>query len=313
MTETELIDRLKPLLPTNDFVVTGAGDDCAVLEMGAPETQTLFKTDAVVEGVHFLPETEGERVGRKALARCLSDIAAMGGAATTALVTLGLPKGFDAERVVAMYRGMGRLAARHQVAIVGGETTASPDRMWLSVSMIGTVPRGKAVLRSGARVGHALFVTGELGGSIEGKHLDFEPRLDEGRWLGASGMVGAMMDLSDGLAADLPKLLAASGVPGAELLRSAVPVSRVAKLRERAGDRARPAFVAALCDGEDFELLFTVPPGSTVALLDAWKSRFPTVELSCIGKLTDAPGIRVRSADGVRPLLGMGYEHFSNG
>ena len=101
MTESELIAHLKPLLPTNDFVVTGAGDDCAVLELGAPDTQTLFKTDAVVEGIHFTADTEPERVGRKALARCLSDIAAMGGTPTAAVVTLGLPRGFDPERVKA--------------------------------------------------------------------------------------------------------------------------------------------------------------------------------------------------------------------
>ena len=126
MTESELIAHLKPLLPTNDFVVTGAGDDCAVLELGAPDTQTLFKTDAVVEGIHFTADTEPERVGRKALARCLSDIAAMGGTPTAAVVTLGLPRGFDPERVKALYRGLNRLAAQYQVAVVGGETTTNP-------------------------------------------------------------------------------------------------------------------------------------------------------------------------------------------
>lgn len=311
MTEFELIAQLKPLLPTNDFVVMGAGDDCAVLELGSPDTQTLFKTDAVVEGVHFTADTEPERIGRKALARCLSDIAAMGGTPTAAVVTLALPSHFDAQRIAGIYRGLNRLAVQHQVAVVGGETTKNPDRLLLSVAVLGTVPRGRALLRSGAKPGDAIFVTGDLGGSLAGKHLDFEPRLAEGRWLGQTGFVTAMMDLSDGLAGDLPHLLAASGGHGAELLKSAVPISRAARDRAKESDLAKPAIVAALTDGEDFELLFTVVPGKTVALLDGWKAEFPGVKLKCIGKVTAKPGILLRGEDGLRPLIARGYEHFS--
>lgn len=311
MIETELIAQLKPLLPTNDFVVNGAGDDCAVLELGSPDTQTLFKTDAVVEGVHFTADIEPERVGRKALARCLSDIAAMGGTPTAAVVTLGLPRGFDPERVRALYRGLNLLAAQHQVAVVGGETTANPGAWLINVALLGTVLRGRALLRSGAKPGDALFVTGELGGSLAGKHLDFEPRLAEGRWLVECGGIGAVMDVSDGLASDLPKLLAASEVGGAELHKSAVPISRDAKERARSSDLAMPPFVAAVTDGEDFELLFTVRPGHSVRVLDEWKGRFPSVRLSCIGKLTDGPGIVVRDGTRLQPLPTRGYEHFA--
>jgi thiamine-monophosphate kinase len=311
VTESELIAHLKPLLPTNDFVVTGAGDDCAVLELGAPDTQTLFKTDAVVEGIHFTADTEPERVGRKALARCLSDIAAMGGTPTAAVVTLGLPRGFDPERVRALYRGLNRLAAQYQVAVVGGETTTNPGGWLVNVALLGTVPRGRARLRSGAKVGEALFVTGDLGGSLAGKHLDFEPRLAEGRWLLEFAGVSSVMDLSDGLASDLPKLLAASGVPGAELRKSAVPVSRAAREHARTSDLAKPPFVAAVTDGEDFELLFTVQSNRAVAVLDEWKEQFPGVRLSCIGKLTEKAGVWVRGDDGLRPLPTRGYEHFA--
>ena len=311
MTESELIAHLKPLLPTNDFVVTGAGDDCAVLELGAPDTQTLFKTDAVVEGIHFTADTEPERVGRKALARCLSDIAAMGGTPTAAVVTLGLPRGFDPERVRALYRGLNRLAAQYQVAVVGGETTTNPGGWLVNVALLGTVPRGRARLRSGAKVGEALFVTGDLGGSLAGKHLDFEPRLAEGRWLLEFAGVSSVMDLSDGLASDLPKLLEASGVPGAELRKSAVPVSRAAREHARTSDLAKPPFVAAVTDGEDFELLFTVQSNRAVAVLDEWKEQFPGVRLSCIGKLTEKAGVWVRGDDGLRPLPTRGYEHFA--
>jgi thiamine-monophosphate kinase len=311
VTESELIAHLKPLLPTNDFVVTGAGDDCAVLELGAPDTQTLFKTDAVVEGIHFTAHTEPERVGRKALARCLSDIAAMGGTPTAAVVTLGLPRGFEPERVKSLYRGLNRLAAQYQIAVVGGETTTNPGGWLVNVALLGTVPRGRALLRSGATAGDALFVTGALGGSLAGKHLDFEPRLAEGRWLLEFGGVSALMDLSDGLASDLPKLLAASGVAGAELRKSAVPISREARDHARTSELAKPPFVAAVTDGEDFELLFTVKSGHAVRLLDEWKAQFPSLPLSCIGKLTAKPGILVRSDEGVRPLPTRGYEHFA--
>ncbi len=311
VTEFELIAALTARLPTNDFVVTGAGDDCAVLELGSPGTQALLKSDAVVEGIHFLPETEPARVGHKALGRCLSDVAAMGGTPTAALVTLGLPRGFDPERILELYRGLNQLAARYQVAVVGGETTTNPERLWVSVTTLGTVPRGRALLRSGARTGDAVFVTGELGGSMAGKHLDFEPRLAEGRWLGESGRVTAMMDVSDGLAGDLSRLLTASGGLGAELLAMALPISRAAREQARRGDRARPARLAALSDGEDFELLFTVPAGQTVRLLDEWRTRFPSVRLSCIGKVKSEPGIRLRTEDGVRPLAMKGYEHFA--
>lgn len=310
MNEFELIARLARTLPTNDSVVVGAGDDCAVVECGDPQRQLLFKTDAVVEGIHFTGETPPEKIGRKALARCLSDIAAMAGTPSTALVTIALPKQFSVEFVESIYAGINTLAKQHGVAIVGGETTTNPDRVLISISLLGFVPRAKAVLRSGAKVGDAIFVTGELGGSIQGKHLDFKPRLAEARWLAEHFVVHAMMDVSDGLAGDLRHLLTASGV-GAELLKSAVPISRAAKEIAKRGDAAKPAFVAALTDGEDFELLFTVASKTAVPVLDAWKKQFPNVKLSCIGKVIAGEGIRLRDQTGVHPLTTHGYVHFS--
>src|SRR5262249_28984842 len=160
------------------------------------------------------------------------------------------------------------------VAIVGGETTSNPERTLISVALLGFVPRGKGVLRSGAEAGDAIFVTGELGGSRAGRHLDFEPRLEEARWLAKHFSVHAMIDLSDGLAGDLRHLLKASRV-GAELLAASIPISRAAKLASRAGSAAKPPLLAALTDGEDFELLFTVASRDAVPLLDAWKKEFP--------------------------------------
>ena len=135
MNEFELIARLTKSLPTNETVVAGAGDDCAVLDLGIPGKLVLFKTDAVVEGIHFTRGTPPEKIGRKALARCLSDIAAMAGTPTAALVTIALPKYFDAEFAVKIYDGLVAQAEQYGVAVVGGETTSNPERILISISL----------------------------------------------------------------------------------------------------------------------------------------------------------------------------------
>ena len=309
MNEFELIERLKKQLPTNEAVKVGAGDDCAVLELGIPDRYLLFKTDAVVEGVHFLPETDPERVGHKALARCLSDIAAMGGDATAALVTLALPLNFDVDWVEKLYVGMSRLAQQHNVSIAGGETTTNPAGKLISIALIGTVPKKACIERSGARAGDAIFVTGELGGSMRGKHIEFQPRLKQGRWLAGKFSVHAMIDLSDGLAGDLRHVLRASNV-GAELLSDAIPISKAARLQAREESSSKPPLFAALTDGEDFELLFTVPAREAVPLLDAWKKEFPNLRLTCIGKIVRGSGLKLRDKQGVKELNVAGYTHF---
>jgi thiamine-monophosphate kinase len=307
--EFELIAKLTKSLPVNDTVVTGPGDDCAVLDFGLPEKLFLFKTDAIVEGVHFTHETPPEKIGRKALARCLSDIAAMAGTPATALVTIGLPKKFDPEFVSKIYDGMNALAREFGVAIVGGETTTNPGGIFISIALLGTVARGKQVLRQGARVGDAIFVTGELGGSLAGKHLDFEPRIAEARWMAEHFAIHAMADISDGLAGDLRHILTASGV-GAELLKTSIPISRAAKLESRKGSSTKPALVAALTDGEDFELVFTAAGKDAVKLIDAWKLKFPELKLSCIGKIVAAEGIILRDKNGSQKLDARGFAHF---
>ena len=309
MNEFELIARLTKSLPTNASVVAGAGDDCAVLDLGVPDKLILFKTDAVVEGIHFTRETPPEKIGRKALARCLSDIAAMAGTPTAALVTIALPKDFDAEFVAKIYDGLNALAEKYGLAIVGGETTTNPERILISISLLGTVPRGKQILRSGAKVGDAIFVSGELGGSLAGKHLDFEPRVAEARWLAEHFSIHALMDLSDGLGSDLRHILSASKV-GAQILKSAVPISRAAKVRAKENSAAKPPFIAALTDGEDFELLFTLASKNAVKLVDAWKKKFPEVKLSCIGRIVAGEGIVIRDKIGTHTFNASGYVHF---
>jgi thiamine-monophosphate kinase len=281
-----------------------------VLDAGVPDRLLLFKTDAVVEGVHFTPGTAPEKIGHKALGRCLSDIAAMAGTPGAALVTIALPRDFNPDFVEAIYSGLNALARRHQVAIVGGETTTNPGGILISVALLGWVPRGKGVLRSGAEAGDAIFVTGELGGSLAGKHLEFEPRLAEARWLAQKFSLHAMLDISDGLAGDLRHILTASRV-GAELLATAIPISREARRAAKAAPSTKPPLLAALTDGEDFELLFTVASRYAVPLLDAWKVQFPGLALTCIGKIKAGEGITIRDQQGVRPLTDHGYAHFA--
>jgi thiamine-monophosphate kinase len=221
-----------------------------------------------------------------------------------------LPKPFDPELIQRIYAGLSAVATRHNVAIVGGETTTNPGALLLSIALIGQVARDKCVLRSGAKSGDALFVTGELGGSLAGRHLEFEPRLAESQWLAKNFSIHAMIDLSDGLAGDLRHILERSGV-GAELMASAVPISRAAKLQSRSESSAKPPLLAALTDGEDFELLFAVASRDAVPLLDNWKAQFPSVRLSCVGKITAAPGLKIRDKRGLRELESHGYVHFA--
>lgn len=324
MNEFELITRLTRALPTNDSVIVGPGDDCAVLDLGQKDRVLLFKTDAVVEGIHFASDTPSEKIGHKALARCLSDIAAMAGTPTCALVTLALPRDFRVETVDGIYRGLSALAQRHHVAISGGETTTNPGQMLLSIALIGWAPRGKVALRSGAKVGDAIFVSGRLGGSLAGHHLDFEPRLVEARWLAEHFPIHAMMDVSDGLAGDLRHILHASRV-GALLLDKSIPISRAARERARdlsaaadglgptgpVGGRVKAPLIAALTDGEDFELLFTVASRDAVPLLDGWRKQFPGLPLTCIGRITEGLGLQIKTDRGVHELHAHGYVHFT--
>jgi thiamine-monophosphate kinase len=310
MNEFELIAQWTRSLPGNASVIVGPGDDCAVLDSGQPGRYLLLKTDAVVQGIHFSAEAEPESIGHKALGRCLSDIAAMAGRPMAALITMALPSHFEPAFLQRIYAGMNRLAEQHAVAIVGGETTTNPERLLISVCLLGDVAADKCILRSGAKDGDALFVTGELGGSLAGRHLKFEPRLTEAHWLAGHFPIHAMIDLSDGLAGDLRHILRRSNV-GAEVLARAIPISRAARLQAKAESSAKTPLLAALSDGEDFELLFTVASRDAIPLLDAWKKQFPKVRLSCIGRITSAPGLKLRDKTGVHSLEAHGYVHFA--
>ena len=289
--EDRLVERLTRGLPQTPRTLTGPGDDCAVLRGPDKNRLTLFKTDALVEGVHFTPDTDAARVGWKALCRVISDIAAMGGEPREALITVALPRTETVGRMDRLYQGIRRAARRFGCGIAGGETTSVPSGggLMISVAMLGTVERRLLTLRSGAAAGDLIMVTGRLGGSLAGHHLDFVPRLAEARWLADRFRPRAMMDLSDGLAADLPRLAAASRV-GYRLDPAALPRNRGCSVEQ------------ALNDGEDYELLFTLAPARLPALRKAWPGVFPRVPLTVIGEVLADPRRR--------PVLSGGWEHF---
>lgn len=303
--EDALIQRLRKLVPARADVVAGIGDDCAVVRTGRRDPyDLLLKSDPVIEGIHFLPSAPSEAVGHKAVGRVLSDMAAMGGEPLWLLVNLVVPARQAQTRVEGMYRGMSRLARRYGMAIVGGDTSRG-EALALHVFGVGRVPRGTAVLRSGAVPGDEVYATGSLGGSIRGRHLRFEPRLAEGDWLRSQGWARAMMDLSDGLATDARRLAVASGVD-LYLDAGRIPVSTAARAQ---GGRAS-ALHHALTDGEDFELLFTVSPRKAMAFRRAWAHRFP-LACRCIGRIEKGAGaVWLHEAGHTRPLDLHGYEHF---
>ncbi|MGB8168767.1 MAG: thiamine-phosphate kinase [Chthoniobacteraceae bacterium] len=289
--EDRLVSELTRALPLGADVRVGAGDDCAVIGRPRDARWQLLKADVVVEGVQFTREDDPRRVGWKALCRALSDIAAMGGVPAHALVTLAISPDEEVARVKAIYAGLRRAAAKFGVSIVGGETSRSPGPLFLDIALSGWVERTRCVLRSGGRPGDLLYVTGRLGGSRAAKHLDFTPRLAEARWLTENFRPSAMMDLSDGLAADLPRLARASGC-GFMLNEAAVPRTRGTTLAH------------ALGDGEDFELLFTIAPRHATKLETAWLTEFPRLALTRVGALNPASDFRL-------PTSSHGFDHFA--
>jgi thiamine-monophosphate kinase len=288
--EDRLLGQLLPHLPLGKTVVSGAGDDCAVIEILAGRNFLVLKTDCIVEGVHFLSGADPVDVGWKAMMRPLSDFAATSALPHFALITLIASKQTAVEWVSKLYRGIRRAAKQFDVSIVGGETSSSPGPIAISVSVAGFVERNRWMSRRGGEVGDDLFVTGQLGGAIERKHLQFVPRIVESRWLTKNFSIHAMMDLSDGLGVDLPRLARANKV-GFKIEMENLPLSPGARI----GD--------AISEGEDYELLFAISPRQSKRLQRAWKRKFPKLALTRIGQLHQRSNIK-------RQTLPGGYIHF---
>lgn len=308
MGEFGLIERLRRLLPKAGHVVMGIGDDTAVLPWDRHH-HLLFTVDTVVDEVDFrLEEVEPEQIGWKVLAVNLSDIAAMGGLPLYAVVSLGLPKNMSDSFVRRFYKGVKKLSELYNVSVVGGDLSRSRV-FFASVSLIGKVETGKLVLRNGAKTGDLICVTGSLGGSILGKHLSFRPRIREARFLVEHFEVHSMIDLSDGLSQDLGHILEESG-KGARLYEKRIPISKNAFLIAK--KRKIKPIRSALCDGEDFELLFTLPPKEAYRLVKL-KRGLEGIPVSCIGHITGGKSLIIQkdeqSSKG-RVCRWKGYQHF---
>ena len=280
--EKALIARVRRMaaLGKNPAVQAGIGDDCAVLRLLSRgkknERDTLVTTDFTLEGIHFRRDWHSaESVGHRCLARGLSDIAAMGGEPVAAFLSLALPRDLPQSWVGRFARSLISLAERYGVTLAGGDTAESPNGVLADIVVVGTVPKGTAVLRSGARPGDRIYVSGELGASAAAvwqmrkkpkrklnpreypRHFFPEPRIELGRFLREKGLASAMIDTSDGLSTDLAHICEESGV-GAELEAERIPRASVDKPAREVD------LQVALHGGEDYELLFTAPRGKRV-------------------------------------------------
>jgi thiamine-monophosphate kinase len=328
MAEKELITQIRRLAGgvTNTAVSTGIGDDCAVLRLsrkgkrGAAEQEdVLVTTDFSLEGIHFRRDWHSpESVGHRCLVRGLSDIAAMGGEPVAAFLSLAFPRKLPQGWVRRFAAGLLALAKQYGVKLAGGDTAESPNGILADIVVLGTVPTGKALLRSGARLGDCIYVTGTLGGSAAAvsrmlgkaarkpnprdypRHFFPEPRLEVGRILREKGLASAMIDTSDGLSTDLAHICEESGV-GAELQAEAIP-------RAQAGKRLKEVDLElALHGGEDYELLFTASRSRRIP------SRIAGVQVTQIGHITRGRKMFLLNRGGVRAALeAKGWEHFRN-
>jgi thiamine-monophosphate kinase len=293
--EFEFIDRVKNKLPELKHAILGIGDDCAILSY-TKDKFLLLTMDMLIENVHFdLSMVSGDKVGRKALAVSLSDLAAMAGIPRYCLVSLGIPRNMSIDILDGFYSGLLELAEEFDVELIGGDTNAS-EKFMCDICVVGEVEKRFLVRRDGAKIGDNIFVTGSLGGSIKGKQYNFVPRVREARILVKNFKINSMIDISDGLSLDLHHITDASNV-GAVICDRYIPISCDADSR-----------TDALTSGEDFELLFTTPADVTEDVL----RRKLSILVSKIGKIVRRrDGVKIVKDDGRKVMLNrVGYKHF---
>jgi len=309
--ETDFLAWLLPRLPADPRLEVPAGDDAAVLRPAA-QRRTVVTVDMLMEGVDFIlgPDCPPQAVGHKALAVNLSDLAAMAARPEAAVVAVALPRRGGDALARGIQEGIAALAARHGVALAGGDTNAWDGPLVISVTALGSVPPGAAWRRDNARPGDLIAVTGGCGGSLLGRHLAVEPRVREALWIAARYAVHAAIDVSDGLSLDLSRLMAASGTRGVVEL-AAVPVHTDAvRMAARPGDGRSP-LDHALADGEDFELLLAMPAADAHALVTAPP---PGLAPAIIGAVEPGAGlVAVDAAGGRKPLAPRGFVHDFDG
>ncbi|MDZ7373005.1 MAG: thiamine-phosphate kinase [candidate division KSB1 bacterium] len=323
--EFGLIEQIKRLAKIQSpRVLVGIDDDAAIVRAG--RATLVLTTDAFVEEIHFRFDYFSPfDLGWRLMAANLSDMAAMGAQPLFALADIAIPAEADAERVLDVYRGMIALGDRFGVSVVGGDTTSSPDRWFLALSLLGEAKGGSYALRSSARNGELLVVTGWLGNARAGlellangtalepddilarAHRRPEPRLLEGQFLVRSAGVRAMIDISDGLSSEVHHICRMSRV-GAVVYADRLPVHP--RLQEFARLQNRDPLSYALHGGEEFELLFTVPPERWPALERSWRRRFP-IPITPIGEIrAQQSGVLLRTSKGDEPLIPGGWQHF---
>ena len=288
--------------------IIGIGDDCAVLQIAGK--YILLTTDTLIENVHFrLKEKNGRNrdfsrrrdpyfyLGRKAMAANISDIAAMGGWPTHALVTIGLPKKIKVEQVEQLYKGINSLAAKHKIDIIGGDTISSPREVVISITLLGEVEKENLLLRSGAKKGDVIVVTGKFGGPAARKFRnpksEIRTRIKESRIIAGSGFATSMIDSSDGLVRSIIEICRASKT-GARIWEDKVPIEKGATIDQ------------ALYGGEEYELVFTTPK-QNISKLKRLK-----LKVTIVGEIvTRSSGIKLIDKRGkMKALRSGGYEHF---
>lgn len=327
--ENHIVARFRALASgsLNPNVIVGPGDDAAVLSADG-DRLLLLACDMMVEGVHFrLDWARPRQIGWKALAQNISDIAAMGGAPFAAVASIAAPGDLPEEAAAGIAEGLVAAAARYGASFVGGDLVGSPGPVVVDVAITGWVDKDKLLLRRGASPGDAVLVTGSLGAAGAGlaalerdfsdagssllaeafrAHHEPEPRLNEAQAIAATRLATAMMDLSDGLADDLPRLCQQSGV-GARLRASAIPIAPACSFV--ADSLGLSDLRLALSGGEDYELLLACPPGSVDTLSAAVQACGN--QLTVIGEITDEEGVSLLDAEGREHPLGHGFDHFA--
>ena len=293
--EFGLINRIKKQIGKLSSVVCGVGDDAAVVPLSSGK-YLLLTTDMLVEGVHFTKKMSAKAIGHKAIAASISDIAAMGGTAKYAVISIGVPATCSRQFILALYQGIKKTAKIFHVSIVGGDTVRS-NKMIVNVALTGEAKSNEVVYRNGARKGDQIFVTGPLGKSLlSGWHLRFVPRIAQASYLVKKCRPTSMIDISDGLVADLGHILDESRV-GAIVEESLIPYRRGARLKN------------AFYDGEDFELLFTL---SSSQARKFQKQARKSYQFYRIGEIVDRrKGFQIKSAKGILKKVSVGgYTHF---
>lgn len=293
--EDGFLQNLFPRLKMPSEVIVGPGDDCAVIKQG--DKYLVLAVDQVVEGRHYLPETSADRVGRKLLARNLSDIAAMGAVPKYALLSSSQSKDKSEEWLELFHDGLLSMAEELEVALIGGDLAVSENDSVASLTIIGEMT-ASPVLRSGAKSGDVLFATGFFGNSfLSEHHLDFTPRVEEGQWLSNFGIT-AMMDVTDGLLQDAEKVTKASNCS---------LVIDESLVNMRSGADLKMAFT----DGEDYELIFAVSDDKVTELLDAWPFETRLHKIGLFGEKSLASDVMNKSGEDLIVKYGLGFDHFN--